>query len=70
MNNLANTNKNINVSRPYVELPICPECSVPLIIVSRENPHCKGCQISWEVDNEHPLPTERYFEGDDRSKAQ
>lgn len=51
------------------ELPICPECSIPLEIKKGSYPFCKHCCISWEVEIKD-LPTEYYWDGDDRSKAQ
>ena len=56
--------------KPFVELPICPECRVPVELTEGCDPFCHGCQISWDVGKENPLPTEPYFEGDDRRKAQ
>jgi hypothetical protein len=51
------------------ELPICPYCRIPVKTKQGSFPFCSNCQITWECgDNE--LPTEFYFPGEDREKAQ
>jgi uncharacterized CHY-type Zn-finger protein len=55
-------------NKDYEELIICPDCRVPLTLKEGSFPYCVPCQTSWE-NEDHELPTERYFEGDDRRVA-